>query len=76
MEKRDLAIAWTSFEVRDLKRIRKDVSQGFELWQSSGRHSNWILDAHSFFSASFRERYRLHCTTKWTIWFKYPMRLS
>jgi hypothetical protein len=39
-EKRDLAVAWASFEVRDLERISADVSQGFEPWQSSGSHGN------------------------------------
>jgi len=29
-EKHDLAVAWTSFKVRNLERISADVSQGFE----------------------------------------------
>ena len=52
-EKRDLAVAWTSFEVRDLERIRADGSQGFEPWQRSAHHGTWVLASHRSFLVSF-----------------------
>src|SRR5579864_9279671 len=52
-EKRDLAVTWTSFEVRNLERISADGSQGFEPWQSSGHHGTWVLASHSSFLVSF-----------------------
>src|SRR5450755_1628870 len=52
-EKHDLAVAWTSFEVRDLKHISADESQGFEPWQRSTHHGTWVLAAHRCFLVSF-----------------------
>src|SRR5437588_6147437 len=52
-EKRDLAVAWTSFVVGDLERISVHGSQGFEPWQSSAHHGTWVLASHSSFPASF-----------------------
>src|SRR5947209_10848742 len=45
-EKHDLAVAWTSFEVRNLERISADESQGFEPWQSSAHDGTWVLASH------------------------------
>ena len=52
-EKHDLAVAWTSFEVRDLERISADGSRRFEPWQSSAHHGTWVLASHSSLPASF-----------------------
>src|SRR5260370_3097815 len=46
-EKRDLAIAWTSFEVRNFERISADVSHGVQPWQSSAHHGTWGLASHT-----------------------------
>ncbi len=42
-EKCDLTIAWTSFEIRNLKHIGTNVAQWFEPWQSSGYYGNCFL---------------------------------
>jgi hypothetical protein len=42
-EKRDLAVAWTSFEVRDLEPIRADVSQGFKPRPVTTETAFWIF---------------------------------
>jgi hypothetical protein len=52
-EKLDLAVAWASFKVGDLKRIRADGSQGFEPWQSSTHYGTWVLASHRSFLVSF-----------------------